>query len=357
MRYTVLCPLGATTGGPEALHQLASELRSVGRDAGVLYMQEGPLSVPIRALRRVEQRVLKRHGAEVPPLGRFHASGLLEMAMRRLASVTLHSVPLDAGRTPPPYLGYEARVVGTLPPDTPAETIVVPEVWWPFALRWKRATVALWWLSIDNASRVIPGAVRALRRPNVVNLVQSRYAEVVVRGSGGRRVLPVSDYISTGARTHPEAPREDIVAYNPKKGSQTTAALMNLLPDTRFVPIEGLDPSGVAGLLRRAKLYIDFGPFPGRDRLPREALLAGCVVISGRAGASLLLEDLPIPEAYKVDSGDLGRISELIGEVLADHPNHEGLFDEARRKVAADRDRFRNEVAMAADAIEAGACS
>ena len=60
--------------------------------------------------------------------------------------------------------------------------------------------------------------------------------------------------------------------------------------------------------------YIDFGPHPGMDRLPREAALAGCIVITNREGAAAHDEDVPLPPEYKFRKFDVEAIHALLGD-------------------------------------------
>ncbi|MGC8677909.1 MAG: hypothetical protein ACP5UF_06830 [Hydrogenobaculum sp.] len=53
--------------------------------------------------------------------------------------------------------------------------------------------------------------------------------------------------------------------------------------------------------LQKAKVYIDFGNHPGKDRIPREAAILGCCVITGKRGSATFFEDVPIPEEYKFE--------------------------------------------------------
>ena len=41
--------------------------------------------------------------------------------------------------------------------------------------------------------------------------------------------------------------------------------------------------SKTEGKWMHPKLYIDFGGFPGKDRLPREAVMHDCCIITGKA--------------------------------------------------------------------------
>ena len=61
-----------------------------------------------------------------------------------------------------------------------------------------------------------------------------------------------------------------------------------------------LSPEQVQAMLKKAKVYIDFGGHPGMDRIPREAALAGCIVVTNREGSAAFRQDVPIPSQYKI---------------------------------------------------------
>jgi len=89
-------------------------------------------------------------------------------------------------------------------------------------------------------------------------------------------------------------------------------------------------------------VYVDFGWHPGRDRLPREAALAGCVVFSTRHGAAGYEGDMPLSDWYKFDT--LMELNWRIDEVLG---GRDGLAEQAeyRNWVAGNRAQFEVEVA------------
>ena len=98
-----------------------------------------------------------------------------------------------------------------------------------------------------------------------------------------------------------------------------------------------MTPAQVRELLEQAKVYIDFGEFPGRERLPREAILSGCVVITGKRGASANDVDINIPAEFKfsLDDSVPYQVIVKIKEFFED-------FDTAYAKQKAFRDRERN---------------
>ena len=110
-----------------------------------------------------------------------------------------------------------------------------------------------------------------------------------------------------------------------------TRALMAAAPaHFRWVPIQNMTPVEVASLLGRSKVYIDFGAHPGRDRIPREAALCGCVVITGTQGSVALTVNLPLPVAVPLV---LRRIETALREydTLAQRFDAQGCTADAER--------------------------
>ena len=56
--------------------------------------------------------------------------------------------------------------------------------------------------------------------------------------------------------------------------------------------------------MRKAKLYIDFGYHPGKERMPREACLLDCCLIIGKDGSAKYKEDMPIKDEYHFDKNE-----------------------------------------------------
>mmetsp|Transcript_42175 Transcript_42175/g.61623 ORF Transcript_42175/g.61623 Transcript_42175/m.61623 type:complete len:139 (+) Transcript_42175:192-608(+) len=97
----------------------------------------------------------------------------------------------------------------------------------------------------------------------------------------------------------------------------------------------------VTALLHRAKVYIDFGPHPGMDRLPREAALANCLVITNTSGAAKYKEDVPIPGQYKISKFDVDAIHRLLKSCLEDYEKRVKDFDAYREWIHGQEGRMR----------------
>lgn len=292
----VLCPGGLVTGGAELLHQLVDRLRRSGKPAYISYLPAG-----------------------------------------------------TAFTLPEAYRDYEAPQSGV--EDEAGNLVVFPEICTRHSKRIRHAQCAIWWLSVDNyfrfpqnhrlanpltrirANRFYDPARfliamlrnRSLRSMRTLrHFAQSRYAQDFLR-KHGIEALMLSDYLGAEHlhQTNTYEGKQDLIVFNPKKGADISARLMRALPGHRFVPIQNLDAHGVAQLLRSAKIYIDFGHHPGKDRPPREAAMAGCCVIVGGAGASAAGLDYLVPPGCRLDPNAAGFVDafrHLAERIYADYP-------------------------------------
>lgn len=310
----VLAPSQSVSGGPEALHQLVDALRRRGHRAYISY------------------------------------------------------VPKASSPTPDAFVSYD--VVAKTPRDRRGNLIVVPEIWTGRVRSIRAAEVAVWWLSVDNFfgdrpddDRQFAAMIRAheasvsggiatkaatwqeLRR--VRNLHQSCYAArfLETRGIVSEKF---GDYINEEFNeADRNGPRQDAVAYNPAKGLPRIQSLMGMFPQWKWVPIRGLPRREVGRLLADVKVYVDFGSHPGRDRLPREAALAGTCVITGLRGSAGVREDVPIPDIYRIDENAPDyheRFGEIVSAIFASFDVHATQFDTYREEIRGERSAFERDV-------------
>lgn len=264
--------------------------------------------------------------------------------------------------------------------DSPDNIMVLPEIYFEFVLYYRRIKVACWWMSVDNRYNFIHipffkrffsetniraklGLIKAelkgtplgyrnsdtlLKKEaaRVIHLYQSHYAQFHLYSKGFTKVMPLSDYINLDLLGNIECRKKDVVLYNPAKGMEFTAKVMAAMPDTRFVALEGLNREQLRTLLETSKLYIDFGPFPGKDRLPREAVANGCCILTGRLGASYFYEDIPIDEQYKFDVNDrsIAAITEKIKYILNNYDRCKQDFDFFRSCIGKEQEVFYREI-------------
>lgn len=304
-RTIIVCCPRSVTGGPELLHQLVHELRCLGHDAYIHYY---------------------------PSAGYY--------------------------KRPHAYDHYDAPEVDWR--DDANCLIVLPEVATRLALRVRKARVVLWWLSVDSYYAIsaehplakIPKVVGKaailfafLRR--YTHLCQSMHAMIHLQRYGiSSRMLGDylnHDYLSL-AHEETEFERENLILYNPKKGVEVTKSLINFCPDFQFSPIQNMTRAEVIRLMRRAKLYIDFGHHPGKDRMPREAAIAGCCIITGRRGSAGNSEDVPISAEYKISERNADfpiQFQRLAADIFENFPRRSAEFTSYRITILEEPALFR----------------
>lgn len=273
---------------------------------------------------------------------------------------------------PAAYRKYHVPFTRTCP-DRPENILIFPETLTDAYGQFHHIRKILWWMSVDNYLRHLKFLLENyfnifLERPfrtatycffpdaQMEHWVQSEYARQYLKKNGvpDAQVHAVGDYLQTG--THlglsgggTRNSRQDIIAYNPRKGFDFTKQLMAAAPDLAWTPIEHMTAEEVHELLCRAKCYIDFGNHPGQDRIPREAAAAGCCVITGRRGAAANDIDIPIPASYKFedDPKSIPAILACLRSCLDDYDGHIGDFAAYREMIAGQKEKFRHDVAAA----------
>lgn len=290
----VMCVANYASGGPELMHQLAFELRNLGFDAVMYY--------------RYEQGKEKKY-------------------------------PVHDN-----YKMYQVPYVDSIIDDA-SNFLVFPEIYMDSLYTYSKVNYILWWLSVDYAMggldlkaviknnekvefksillalvkifKIIPFGRELYKkfpmyylkkltnnqRGKLHHLSQSAYANHYLLTNGIQKVDSLSDYLRADFLVKSKQvsnKKEDIVLYNPKKGFEFTKEIIaHAKEGIKFVAIENMSVEQVFDLLSKTKVYIDFGNHPGKDRIPREAAILGCCVITGLKGSAKFNDDIPILAKYK----------------------------------------------------------
>jgi hypothetical protein len=98
--------------------------------------------------------------------------------------------------------------------------------------------------------------------------------------------------------------------------------------------------------LQRAKVYIDFGNHPGKDRIPREAAILGCCVITGKRGSAAFFEDVPIPDEYKFEDKEenIPKIIEKIKDCFRNFEERYKDFEYCREVIRNEPQKFVEDI-------------
>jgi len=306
----VHCPSGRVTGGAELLHQFVSLLRDLGRDAYVVYF------------------------------GSSH-----------------HEIPKD-------YCSYNIAVSDEII-DSSHNIEVFYEGIFGMLKTPRNTQVFLWWISVDNffmcaksylclkdlfmwspklcliallqrIKMLFKGENRFVNNLSIKEMVdmgcpcgyQAEYIQHFLQKCGFKELMALKDYINTDHIVpYDISGRENIVLYNPSKGFEYTKRLIAYAPDINWFPLQGLSREELVCIVRKAKVYIDFGYHPGKDRLPRECAMNGCCVITGMRGSAAFFEDVPIPCQYKFNEKSV-EISEIVNQIRWSLDNYETAIND-----------------------------
>lgn len=326
----VYCPAGLVTGGAELLHQLVDRLNSTSVNSFIVYSD-------------------------------------------RSSEVT------EA------YSGYNIKVSNTVNDDS-ENVVVFYETSLKGVFEIKNAKKIIWWLSVDNyfysEYAPLPGAwskdrrhflrllvkrilkmdknigltgitLGKLKKLNILHCYQSEYAKDFLKKNGFVDLAPLTDYLNRELTLNykniiQNVEREDIVLYNPKKGLRFTQKLIasNKFDNIKWIPLQGFDRKGLVNIFRRAKLYVDFGYHPGKDRLPRETAINGCCIITGRQGSANYYEDIAIDDCYKFNGkeDEVSDILDSVYSIIHNYSFHSHRFTNYREKISVEEAEFCDQV-------------
>lgn len=313
-QFYIVAPANLATGGPELLHQLAYKLKQKGKNVSMFY-------IPTNQPNPVHENY-KQYGLEF------------------------------------------VREIN----DHEQNVIIIPETKTQLLNEYKKTKKIVWWLSVDNhflwldgfkgkTNRILLNRVglqaylffnKKLIKSADFHLVQSEYAKDYLSKRGFNNIGCLSDYLHESfleVETSIDL-KENIVAYNPKKGINFTKKLIRCSPDIKFVAIEGMTRNEVIKLLQRSKVYIDFGFHPGKDRIPREAAFLKCCVITNKRGSAKFSKDVPIKSEYKFDEndGNLTLIKDKINECFINFKSNVEKFENYRREIMRQETKFDEQV-------------
>ena len=205
----VACPGNTHTGGPELLHQLASLLIQYGIDAYMFYTSQT---------------------SENP----------VDYAYRKY------------------YVPYVFEVE-----DKPHNVLILYEMIGERYFEYKNVQKVFWWLSVDGYIQKTANAVGGLlsnpleksmpkcfyfqpEETGTEHWVQSEYARqfVMLNGIHEKNIYVVEDYLNQAfisqASNIDLSIKEDVVAFNPSKGFHITRQIIEMAPELKWCPIQGM---------------------------------------------------------------------------------------------------------------------
>lgn len=245
---------------------------------------------------------------------------------------------------PQPYEELKCDYVTELPQGYHG-VVIFPEIYANKVchMEYNDCVKSILWLGVGAFYWHNNGKYDFLNVKNVIQLTKSAYADDFLHKLGVMETIRVPGGLNEAFYAeYEEKPRTDVILYNPAKADKFTADIIKACPEYQFKPIQGYSREEVVALMRSSKLYIDFGNHPGRERIPREAVLCGCCILTSKSGAAFYDEDVSIPLKYKFEKcvHNIYGIKRAMRGIIDDYAAHAPDFDRYREILRKDREQF-----------------
>lgn len=255
----------------------------------------------------------------------------------------------------PPFEKYETEHVHSIEDIFRDEdaVIIINEMQTNSLNLFPKQKKVIWWMSVDNYFRSKSDEnTKLIKEKADFHLVQSFYAMEFVKNTFNiedNKVMYLCDYISEeyGQFLFPGELRKNRGVYNPHKGFEYAKKIIDRCSDIEWIPLENMAEKQMILNMQLAKIYIDFGHHPGMDRIPREAALCGCCIVTNRDGSAAYSEDVPIDDEYKFENvtEQIDEIAALLESICENYNMHSTKFDDYRVFINAQKDQFKEDVA------------
>jgi hypothetical protein len=320
----VYCPANHVTGGAELLHQLVDKLNNYALNAYIVYSNidaKIPLEYSAYNIKTTDQIIDNEHNIVVIYEGILQKAFCIEKAQIVLWWLSVDNFYYCSTN----FLSL--RDYFTWKPS------------YGFYMLLRRVAI----LAIKQRNIFNTKSLQDIKKLDAVNCYQSEYAQNFLLNNGFVRLAPLTDYINSDfSSSNSTSKRENIVLYNPKKGYQFTKQIIKATPDITWKPLIGMSRSELINTFQSSKLYLDFGYHPGKDRIPREAAINGCCVITGLQGSARFFEDVAIPNYFKIDEQHtpISSIVARINDIFLNFEKYTIDFDYYRSKIKREETEF-----------------
>ncbi|MEN8119610.1 MAG: hypothetical protein ABFS35_04660 [Bacteroidota bacterium] len=140
--------------------------------------------------------------------------------------------------------------------------------------------------------------------------------------------------------------RTKTILFGPKTPKLLVFFLRLFLKDYKIIQLRHLPFEQVVKLMSESVVFAEFGSNHGRDRMPREAAMLGCIVFMNTRGSSALNKDYKIDDQYKIIDKLINypRIIKEIKKAAKNYENQISDFGQFRDQLKNERANFDWEV-------------
>jgi hypothetical protein len=122
--------------------------------------------------------------------------------------------------------------------------------------------------------------------------------------------------------------------------------IMKCSSNINWVPLQNMNLEELTVMYSRAKLYVDFGTHPGKDRIPREAVIHYCCLLTNKKGSAGYFDDVPISDEYKISDSKLNTtlLQARINHIFKNYTTEIQNFESYRNRISGEKLRFDEQV-------------
>ena len=136
-----------------------------------------------------------------------------------------------------------------------------------------------------------------------LHMSNSFYAADFIKSMGVQNVFVLHNPIRQEYyNQEPSSIRLKKILFGPKTPKWVFRKIKTENADFECIRLKHIAAAEVKKLYGEAQLFVELGNFAGRDRMPREAVLSGCVILSSRNGSANYYNDLQLPDYYKINT-------------------------------------------------------
>lgn len=320
--FYIACPANFASGGPEDLHQLASELKSHGFRVFMHYFE-------------YKKRIFPT------PVDKEY----------------------DHFKLP-----YSEKII-----NEPNNVLILPETKCIFLWKKKYNKIqkVIWWLSVTNffltlekrkkylqeknknilkrlyKDQTIP-TLEKVRKTDAFHIAHSYFSLDFLKQNHFNILGQIQDYMDNIFYKTDEIKcyKKDIVIYNGMKNGEFLEKIKSQSTDLKWLEMKNMTLSEIADCMKKAKVYVDFGYHPGKEKMPREACLLDCCLIIGKEGSARFKEDMPIKDEYHFEKEEynIPSIINIIKDCLLNYDNRVKDFLDYKNVLLKEKETFSADV-------------
>ncbi len=138
--------------------------------------------------------------------------------------------------------------------------------------------------------------------------------------------------------------KRNIICYSNKSNDFLDYLKSN--SNFKMIKLIGYNDKQLINIFRKTKIYMDFGYHPGKDRMPREAVLFDNCIITNQKGSALNNLDIPIKNRYKFKEiqSNIPEIKKLIKKILNEYKNEIKNFKTYQKIVLREKFKFEKDL-------------